>query len=159
MKLKVAIDCDVSPKMVTILGSLYGARGFEFVKVSDFATVTDEDEIWADSFKRFGGSVVLSGNKKIGTKPHQALAFIENGFLSFFMNRPWSEMRGHMKAAHLVYWWQHIEPIINSGVRSKCFRVPCDERDGKLILESTELKEMVIPEAVLAEVKRSTAGR
>lgn len=157
-RLKVALDCDVSPRMKPVLGELFGDRGFEFVHVTDFALAPTDDEIWADAFKRFGGSVVLSANKKIGAKPHQAIAFIENGFASFFMLGKWSKMGGHMKAAHLAFWWPTIEEKVRSGAGGRCFKVPCDERAGALTLCKCELEEMKIPEAVLAEAKKAKSA-
>jgi hypothetical protein len=158
-RLKVALDCDVSPRLKTVLSELYADRGFEFVHVTDFVLARTDDEIWADAFKRFGGSVVLSANKRIGMKPHQAIAFIENGFASFFMMGKWSKMAGHMKAAHLAYWWPAIEETVRAGAAGRCYKVPCEERAGALTLCKCELEEMKIPEAVLAEAKKEKSGR
>lgn len=157
-RLKVALDCDVSPRLKPVLQELYADRGFEFVNVTDFALASTEDEIWADAFKLFGGSIVISGDKKIAQKPHQALAFMQNGFASFFMSRKWSSMRGHLKVAHLAFWWPAIEKKIREGAEGRCFRVPCDERRGKLTLLECELFEMTIPEAVLEQVRKAKAS-
>jgi hypothetical protein len=157
-RLKVALDCDVSPRLKPVLGELYADRGFEFVNVTDFAPAPTDDEIWADAFKRFGGSIVISGNKKIGAKPHQALAFIENGFASFFMMGKWSMMKGHLKAAHLAFWWPTIERKVRDGAEGRCYKVPCNETKGKLTLFECDLGEMTIPEAVLAELRKAKAA-
>jgi hypothetical protein len=158
-RLKVALDCDISPRMTTVLGELYGARGFEFVRVTEFELATADDYVWADSFKRFGGSIVLSADKKIGAKPHKALAFIENGFASFFMDRPWSGLQGHFKAAHLTFWWPFIERMVRSEtVYGRCFRVPCHLKAGVLSLGECEIPEMKIPEEVLAQARRKRTG-
>ena len=103
MRLKVAIDCDMSSKLVGVMNGLFGQDGFEFHHVSDLAPPKTEDEHWADIFKRFGGHVVLSADGRIAFKPHKAIAFIDNGFISFFMQSPWQVMRGNLEAAHLIY--------------------------------------------------------
>src|SRR6185437_2874980 len=104
-RIKVALDCDISHRLAAVLTDLYGDRGFEFQHVSSFAAAPSEDEIWADAFKRFGGHVVISADGQIAYKPHKAIAFIDNSFMSFFLASPWQHMKGHLEAAHLVHAW------------------------------------------------------
>lgn len=145
---------------------MYGRRGFEFTHVSAFANGDATDEFWADSFRRFGGHVTLSADSKIAFKPHQAIAFLDNGFTSFFLSAPWSGMAGHMKAAHLIFWWPAIEAKIREGsAAGALWRVPCNvRRIGRvyddLRLMTCDLEPLRIPRDVIerARKEREAAG-
>lgn len=87
-KVKVALDCDISHRIVGALESLYADRGFEFVAVDKLVPAASTDDHWAAAFKRFGGEVTLSADTQIAVKPHKVLSFIDNGFQSFFLQSP-----------------------------------------------------------------------
>ena len=161
-RLKVALDCDVPERLASVFNSLYGHRGFEFFPVTEFAPGNSTDDHWADAFKRFGGHVTLSGDGQIAYKPHKALAFIDNGFISFFFATPWQRTLGHVKAAHAVYWWPIIERQILLGPRGRCWRIPCDLKmaNNRLLdlrLVPGELESLVIPEEVLEQARHERA--
>lgn len=163
-RLKVALDCDISGHLVAVLDELYGHRGFEFTHVSKFTVAQTTDEHWADAFKRFGGHVTVSADERIAYTPHKAIAFIDNGFISFFMNSPWQSMRGHLKAAHLVHAWPDIEVMIRGGGTGRCWRVPCNAKmiDGRyadLRLTPIQLDPLVIPDDVLEQARQTRDAR
>lgn len=163
-RLKVALDCDVPDRIAPVLNSLYGHKGFEFYPVTEFAAGSSSDDHWADAFKRFGGHVTLSADGQIAYKPHKALAFIDNGFMSFFFATPWQQSPGHVKAAHAIYWWPAIEHKIAEGELGKCWRIPCElkmanDRLADLRLTPCGLEALVIPAHVLdaARIARQNA--
>ena len=155
-RLKVALDCDISIRMAAVLGPLYGDRGFEFVHVSEFVPSDTRDEHWADAFKRFGGYISVSADRNIATKPHKALAFIDNRFIAFFMASAWSRMHGHLKAAHLAYWWPAMEATIREDKRGVCWQVPCEVKDRDLMLYEVKLRQLRIPDDVLEQARANS---
>ena len=77
----------------------FGDQGFEFIYESDFAPADAPDEHWAVAFKRFGGRIVHSADKNIAKKPHQIMAFKENGLICFFLESRWSSSTAvHIKS-------------------------------------------------------------
>lgn len=81
---KVALDFNISQRMVGVLDALYGHHGFEFMHLEKLVPGNTSDPVWADKYKRFGGRIVISGDCRIAYKPHEAIAFIDNGLISFF---------------------------------------------------------------------------
>lgn len=160
-RIKVAVDCNMSRRAAGMLEALYGEQGYEFVMVADLVPPGTRDEHWADVFKRFGGQVVLSGDPRIGYRPHQARAFIANGFVSFFLAAPWSELPGHVKSAHLAYWWPAIHAKILEGPAGRNWRVPCAGKRAVLRLAPAALEPLVVPDdapAVPMRARGRTAG-
>lgn len=153
-RIKVAIDCDVSRRWVSVLTSAYGDRGYEFVHVRDLVPARHEDEHWANAFVRFGGNVTISGDVGIAKKPHKQVAFIDNGLACFFLQPPWSAAPGKVKLAHLVYWWPAIEDKISQGAEGQCWQVPFEYRSQILRLRSLEFNHLKVPDEVLEKVRR-----
>lgn len=154
-KIKVAIDCDVSYRLAAVLSNAFGDRGFEFIHVSQFMPSKHDDEHWADLFARFGGAVTISADSKIAKTPHKQMAFVDNGFLSFFLQPPWSSAPGNVKAAHLLYWWPIIEERVAEKARGECWQVPFVFRNGTLSLRRAEFKRLKVPENVLDGLRRA----
>jgi hypothetical protein len=67
-----------------VLEALYGHHGYEFLHLNKLVPGKTGDPGWADTYKKFGGKIVLSGDCRIAYKPREAVAFIDNGFVSFF---------------------------------------------------------------------------
>lgn len=153
--IKVAIDCDVSRRWVSVLTSAYGDRGYEFVYVRDLVPAKHEDEHWANVFVRIGGTATISGDSAIAKKPHKQVAFIDNGLACFFLQPPWSAAPGRVKLAHLVYWWPAIEEKITQDARGQCWQVPFEFRSQVLRLRPRNLKHLRVPDDVLTRARQA----
>lgn len=151
---KVAVDVCLSPRMPDALNSMYGLHGFEFIYVRDLGG--GPDAAWADVFKRFGGELVLSGDAKIATRPHEAVAFIDNGFKSFFPDgRHWYKLTIQMQFSYIIHQWGLLMPHLDRVDPGTCWRMPLAYRNDSLILERTmTLKALEIPKAVLDEQRK-----
>jgi hypothetical protein len=136
----------------------YGHKGFEFIHMQTLVEGSTRDEIWADVFTKFGGRVVVSGNCKIAYKPHQAIAFIDNGLISFFPEGAWGRLSGHMRDAVLVHAWPRIEEKINAGVNGTCWRIPFRRINDELRLSSEPLKLLEIPHDILEAARKGKAS-
>lgn len=153
-KIRVAVDECVSPRIARALGQIYDR--YEFIPVRDLVPARTEDEMWADNFKRFGGFVVLSGDVNIAKRPHQAAAFIDNGFVSFFPSGSWGRLLMHCQAAHLIHSWPRAAKIIEKGVRGACWRMRCSVRQDHLLLDEEEFERLEIPADVLNGAKHDS---
>ena len=121
---KVALDVCTPKRLVGMLQSGFGDQGFEFIYETQFAPATAEDQFWATAFRRFGGEIVITGDKNIAKRPHQIIAFKDNDLICFFCEGRWSEMPQAYKAAHLIYWWPRIQEKIRKSVPRDCWWIP-----------------------------------
>jgi hypothetical protein len=151
---RVALDFNVSHRLVGALNELYGHNGFEFMHVSKMVPPKTEDTVWADRYKRFGGRIVISGDCRIAYRPHEAVAFVDNGFVSFFPEKDWSRLRAAARSAFLVYWWPRMAQTAQACSDGCCWRLPCVVRGGELRLKDCEPEPLVIPDQVLADARR-----
>src|SRR5947207_11247735 len=90
-------------------------QGFDFIWEPDFASSSAEDETWAVAFRRFGGEVVITGDKAIARRPHQIMAFKESGLICFFCQKAWAEQDLTFQAVHLCMWWPRIQQQLTSA--------------------------------------------
>lgn len=154
-RVRVGLDFNCAPRLANALDALYGHRGFEFVHMERLVRGRTADEIWADAFKKFGGRAVISGDANIAFRPHQAVAFIDNGFTSFFPEHDWCHLKAHRRSAVLVAAWPAIETKIAEGAPGTCWRIPCRvQNDGELRLAEIALRQMEIPQEVLERARR-----
>jgi hypothetical protein len=128
---KVALDANVPERLVRLLNSAFGDQGFEFLHEPSFAAATAEDEVWAAAFRRFGGRIAISADRNIAKRPHQLLAFAENGLISFFLDARWHGHDMSFKAAHLILWWPRIYAHCEGCAPKDCWWVPATLREGK----------------------------
>jgi hypothetical protein len=149
-RIKVAIDVSIPPRVVRLLQTGFGDQGFEFVYLPQFAAGNSPDEFWAVAFKRFGGQIVLSGDKNIAKKPHQVIAFKENGLICFFCDRRWAAADLTFKAAHLVYWWPRIQARISESKPRDCWWVP-------MAIKDQDFRKVEIPDHVEAKAAKERA--
>jgi hypothetical protein len=135
-----------------MLNSGFGDQGFEFVWEPEFAPASSEDEFWAVAFKRFGGQIVISGDKNIAKRPHQIAAFKQNGLISFFMLHGWSCMDLTFKVGHTVAWWPRIQNQLHECHAGDAFWVPMALRN--VPFKKVEIPDGVIKKAVAAHAKK-----
>jgi hypothetical protein len=99
----------------------------------------------------FGGEVVISADKNIAKRPHQVLAFKDNGLICFFMQRTWASQDMTFKCAHLMCWWMRIMPQLKAMRPRDCHWVPMTWCDGPL-------KEVVLPDALDPKTRRQRSA-
>jgi PIN like domain len=149
---KVAVDRCLPLRFAGMLTALYGKDGYEFISVKSLGG--GPDETWADSFKRFGGEIVLSGDYKIATRPHQALAFIDNGFKCFFPGPEWQKLSILQKISYMSHHWGLLMDEIESVPQGSCWRMEINFRSEHLTLSKPlVLQRLEIPQAVLDQVR------
>lgn len=145
---RVAVDVSMPRRLVRMLNTGYGSQGFEFVYESEFAGARAEDEFWATVFRKFGGEVVLSGDKNIAKKLHQVIAFKQNDLICFFCGQRWSNTDVAFKVAHMIYWWPRIQAHLEHCKPGDCFWVPMGIRPG-------EFRKVTLPPDVEAAAAKA----
>ena len=158
-RVKVALDFCLSHRMVRVLSELYGHHGYEFLHLRELVPAATNDSDWADVYRKFGGRLVLSGDPRIAYRPHQAVAFIDNGLISFFPAGAWARLTGTEKASVLVYWWPAISLKAREAEGGTCWRIPCEGKSGDIRLRSKALERLLIPDEVLDEARKARGAR
>lgn len=151
---RVALDNCLSERLVEALNTLYGHQGFEFVHVSKLVPPKTKDEHWADVYKTFRGRIVISGDCKIAYRPHEAVAFIDNGFTCFFPSKGWGGLRGHEQAAVLVHHWPMMMQWAQDNPEPACWRFPLHCKPGDIRLTCAPMQKLEIPTEVLEQTPR-----
>ncbi|MDF1734932.1 MAG: hypothetical protein P1U37_06575 [Minwuia sp.] len=123
-RIKVALDANIPQRTVGMLNSGFRDQGYEFHWEPSFASSSAEDEFWAAAFTRFGGQVVLTGDKNIARRPHQIAAFREHGLIGFYCARTWAQSDLAYKSAHLIRWWPTIHEMIAEAKPGDAWWVP-----------------------------------
>lgn len=106
-----------------MLNSGFKSNGFEFHWEPSFAPASATDEFWATAFKRFGGTVIITGDKNIARRPHQIHAFCACDLICFFCDRHWSQQDLAYQCAHLIRWWptvQALSKLLNRRIVGGC---------------------------------------
>lgn len=156
---RVALDSCLSERLVEALNTLYGHQGFEFLHVNKLVPAKTKDEHWADVYKTFRGKIVISGDCKIAYRPHEAVAFIDNGFVCFFPCKGWGELRGHEQAAVLVHHWPMMVLWAKENPAPACWRFSFGGKSGDLKLIDAPMRKLEIPDDVLEATPRRVAKR
>lgn len=146
-RVKVALDVNIPRRVVRMLQTGFGDQGYEFLHEPEFAVANAADEFWALAFKRFGGQIVLSGDKNIAKRPNQILAFKENDLICFFCESRWSEQDHIFKVAHLVYWWPRIQEHLATCQPKDCWWVP-------MAIHRSDFREVKLPSNVLDKARK-----
>jgi hypothetical protein len=144
--IKVALDVNIPQRLVLMLNSGFRDQGYEFIWEPEFAAPNAEDEHWATAFRRFGGSIVITGDKNIAKRPHQIKAFQDNELICFFCERTWSSFDMTFKCSHLLMWWMRIQKILPEAKPRDCWWIP-------LALRDVPLTKVLVPDGIGKERK------
>ena len=151
-KIKVAIDENLSPKLAKSLQEMYGHLGYDFMHVKEIGG--GKDEIWAETFNRFGGQLIVSGDINIAKRPHQQAAFVGHGFVCFFPQGHFVQLRPEFQVAYLMHAWKCIHNKLSHIVCGSCWQMPVVYRENKLSISDREFKEMKVPESILNDCRK-----
>ena len=92
------------------------------VRQKNPASTTDPD--WLRKFAADGGTAIVSGDPKILHKPHELLAIMETGLISFFVPKKWDDLSRFGRAALVILWWPKIIVQTKNGKPSESWRIP-----------------------------------
>jgi hypothetical protein len=150
---KVCLDFNISERVGGALNALYAQHGYDFVHLRHLVAHDSEDIFWADAYKQAGGRYVISGDCKIAYKPHEAIAFVENGLVSVFPSENWAGFKLREKAVPLIYYWPTIENCFKSAKTGTNWRLNIKGTSGHIALGQVDLTRLEIPDHVLLAAK------
>lgn len=126
--MKIAFDENIPPVMVKVFQTLAAEGNIlkaEIVSARDYVVTTGLGDVpWLQRFAKDGGKVVISGDKKMRSNPHERLALAEAGFITFMFAPKWGEANSFTKCAMLLHWWPKIQQYIEKSKRGQCWEIP-----------------------------------
>ncbi|UPT91412.1 hypothetical protein HAP41_0000022285 [Bradyrhizobium barranii subsp. apii] len=145
--MKVAFDQNVPIGLVRVLQNFASEHQFRKISGSfsiksaaDYTPKPGDDDYqpkndvpWLKRFADDGGKVVISGDVRMKSRPHERLALIEHGFIVIFFEAQWSDWKFWRKCALLIHWWPVIAAKIKRTRGASFYHVPCNwVENGKL---------------------------
>ncbi|MER8753534.1 hypothetical protein NKH57_30795 [Mesorhizobium sp. M1050] len=173
--MKVAFDENMPAAMVRVFTLFHKERslrhlvqGVEIKSAKDYTPKPEDpdyqrksDVPWIRRYAAAGGRIIISGDTKMPTVPHERLALVEAGMIVVFFAPRWDGWLFCRKAALLLHWW----PTILAHVRTAnpgFFGVSCtwpDEGEGELREISTADAKLVRMERQIAETQPKREAR
>lgn len=130
--MRIAFDEHVAPRLADAIKALSGEQGMLRVEIvlakhylGEPLKKQETDVPWLEAFARDGGKVVVSGDVRMRSKPHEQKALKDCGFIVIFFARAWNNLDGFNKAAMLIKWWPVILRVIESSAPGQMFEIPC----------------------------------
>jgi hypothetical protein len=165
--LKVAFDENMPAAMVRVFTLFHKerslkhlVRGVEIKSVKDYTPKPEDpdyqrksDVPWIRRYAAAGGRIIISGDVKMSSVPHERLALVDEGMVVVFFAPKWDNWQLCRKAALLLHWW----PTILAHVRTASpgfFVVPTtwpEEGKGELREISTEDAKLVKMQQQIAD--------
>lgn len=75
-------------------------------------------------FAQDGGQVVISGDTRLRSRPHELAAIVECGLIAYCFERRWSDKNFFTKSAMLLHWWPKIREHMKSAPKGTCWEIP-----------------------------------
>ena len=150
--MKIVFDENVPIQMVRVFRAFASekrlrklAGDFEIVATEDYTPkpgdadyIKKNDVPWLKRFAEDGGKIVISGNTRMKSVPHERLALVDLGFTVVFFEGQWSQWPFFTKCALLLHWWPAIAKKVKRP-KPGFWHIPCNwKQDGKLRKVSSE---------------------
>jgi hypothetical protein len=122
-------------------GSIDGRPGatVSFVSAQDYTPkrtdddfVRDSDIPWLARFAADGGKIVISGDVSMRADPFERAALVDNGFVTIFFEKSWSDWNFFRKSALLLHWWPQVAKRIKIAKPGEFWCIPSAWIDGEL---------------------------
>lgn len=139
--MKIAFDEHVPPGIVRVLQNLVDEgliEGVEICSAKDYAPANWTPEMgeksdvpWLRRFAKDGGQVVITGDKRMRTKPHERLAL--GGFVAFMFHPRWNHLDALERSAVLMHWWNRIVETAQQSKPGSFWEIPYSWSAGELV--------------------------
>lgn len=120
------------------------------------------DVPWIRRYAAAGGKIIVSGDTKMTTVPHERLALVQEGMVVVFFAPKWGNWPFCRKAALLLHWWPAILKHVRKA-KPGFFVVPCawpdDDKKVKLREISTDDAKLVKMQQQIAETQPKRDAR
>ena len=167
--MKIAFDQNVPIGLVKVLQNFASEKQFRKIsgnfiiksaadytpKPGDGDYLPKNDVPWLKRFADDGGKVVISGDVRMKSRPHERLALVEHGFIVIFFEAKWSDWKFWRKCALLIHWWPVIAAKVKRARNASFYHVPCNwVEDGKLRWVSNKDPKLLKLEQRVRSAKR-----
>lgn len=136
--MKIAFDENVTMAMVRVFETFASERqlkkftgNFEIESAKKYTPeprdgdyIAKNDVPWIKRFAASGGRVIISGNTKMRSVPHERLALIECGMITIFFEARWNNWNFFDKCAHLMHWWPVIDKKVRRAPKGSFWAIP-----------------------------------
>lgn len=82
------------------------------------------DAPWVRRFSAAGGNVVISGNTKMKSVPHERLALVEEGVVVIFFESRWNNWPFFSKCSLLLHWWPVVIKQLKTAKPGSFWHIP-----------------------------------
>lgn len=131
--MRIRADEHISRKIIRAIRELALSDDWEITHVRDVHERRTADETWIPRFAVEGGRAILSGDRKIRSRPHQIRAISASGLIGVFLPAEWANSRRTVQAALLLFWWPRIEKTISQAQSKECWLVPFEFTEKDLV--------------------------
>jgi len=166
--LRVVFDENVPAAMVRIFGHFNNekalqryVKGIALHRAQEFYPHPNDpdylprnDAPWIRRYAKAGGRVIISGDAKMQTVPHERLALVQEGMTVVFFPGVWSGWKICRKSALLMHWWPSISSLVKKPIPG-FFVVPNAWPDD----ENAALRQIATGDLRLERMERQLAER
>lgn len=112
------------------------------------------DVPWIKRYAASGGRVIISGDVKMTTVPHERLALVQEGMVVVLFAPKWGSWQFCRKAALLLHWWPTILEHVKKADPG-FYSVPCAwPEDG-----AAQLRELPSDDLKLTKLEKQKAEK
>lgn len=120
----IVADEHISPRIVKAVNELALTKNWRFSHVigSEYRSRPDED--WVESFAKNGGNAIISADRAMLKRPSLLEKLKVNSIVAVYLPSEWASSKRNHQAAHILYWWPHIEAALTSSAPGDVCIVP-----------------------------------
>ena len=136
--MKIAFDENMPAPMARMFQSLASEKRFRnltgdftFESARDYTPKKEDSDYlakndvpWIKRFSSSGGRVIISGNTKMKTVPHERLALVQENMIVIFFEPKWNNLTFFKKSALLLHWWPAVVRTIENATPGSFWHIP-----------------------------------
>jgi hypothetical protein len=171
--LKVAFDENFPITMVRVFQTLAKENQFRKLgliiecaqdyspKPSDADFQKGNDVPWIKRFASAGGRVIISGNSRMMSVPHERKALLDEGMVVLFFENSWNNWKFFAKSALLLFWWPAIARQLKTAKPKSFWRIPSIwiEKEKLRKIPTDDPRAARIERRIIAKVARKAAAK
>lgn len=125
--MKIAFDENMPPvlvKVFTTLAKECTVINAKFVSAAGYNQRGQNDIPWLTRFKKSGGEVLISGDRKMRSNLYERRGVQQLGLITFCFEPRWNDQNFFVKSAMLLKWWPKIQKTIAESRPGDYWEIP-----------------------------------